>query len=158
MSGPRATSLPTVALLALLACAFAGVAEAQLIGISNTRGLAFGELVASATSGTAVVSPAGARTLTGGVTPGNSGGVTSASFTVTGIPLLTFAITLQSSTSIAAGGNSMTVNTFTSTPSGSGQLGVLGSQTLTVGATLVVGTSQASGPYTGTFSVTVVYN
>jgi len=52
----------------------------------------------------------------------------------------------------------MTVNTFTSTPSGTGQLSVLGSQALTVGATLVVGASQASGSYSGTFSVTVVYN
>ena len=142
----------------MLAGACAGVADAQLIGISNTRALAFGELVAGATSGTAVVTPAGSRTLTGGVTAGNSGGITSASFTVTGLPLFTYAITLPGSTSITAGGNSMTVNTFTSTPSGSGQLGVLGSQALTVGATLVVGASQASGSYSGTFNVTVVYN
>jgi len=142
----------------MLAGTCADVAEAQLIGISNTRGLVFGELVAGATSGTAVVTPAGSRTLTGGVTTGNSGGITSASFTVTGIPLFTFAITLPGSTSITAGGNSMTVNTFTSTPSGTGQLSVLGSQALTVGATLVVGASQASGSYSGTFSVTVVYN
>ena len=142
----------------MLAGACAGVAEAQLIGISNTRGLVFGELVAGATSGTAVVTPAGSRTLTGGVATGNSGGITSASFTVTGLPLLTYSITLPGSTSITAGGNSMTVNTFTSTPSGTGQLSVLGSQALTVGATLVVGASQASGSYSGTFSVTVVYN
>jgi len=148
-----------VAVAALgLACLCTGLAQAQLIGISNTRALAFGELVAGVTSGTAVVSPAGARILTGGVSAGNSGGITSASFTVTGIPLLTFAITLPSSAAITAGGNSMTVNTFTSSPSGTGQLSVLGSQTVTVGATLNVGASQASGSYTGTFSVTVVYN
>ena len=154
-------ALPKIAGLAAAlgaACLCAGLADAQLIGISNTRALAFGELVAGATSGTAAVSPAGARTLTGGVSTGNSGGITSASFTVTGIPLFTYAITLPSSAAITAGGNSMTVNAFTSSPSGTGQLSVLGTQALTVGATLNVGASQASGSYSGTFSVTVVYN
>lgn len=150
--------------LAGLALAFAllalgpRAASAQLIGISSTRGLAFGEMVASASAGTAVVTPAGTRTLTGGVSAGNSGGITSASFTVTGLPLFSFSISLPSSTALTSGGNSMTVNSFTSSPSGSGQIGALGSQVVTVGATLQVGASQSSGSYTGTFSVTVVYN
>jgi len=148
--------------LVALALALLGLdprtASAQLIGISNTRELAFGEMVAGISAGTAVVAPAGTRSLTGGVSAGNSGGITSASFTVTGIPLLTFSISLPSSTALTSGAHSMTVNTFTSSPSGSGQIGALGSQVVTVGATLQVGASQSSGSYSGSFSVTVVYN
>jgi hypothetical protein len=145
----------------LLAAVLLGVgvatgAEAQ--GITNSRGLAFGELVSGATLGTAAVSPAGARTLTGGVSSGNSGGVTSASFTVTGIPLLTFSITFGGSALLTSGSHTMTVDTFASTPSGSGQIPLFGGQTLTVGGTLHVSASQSSGSYTGTFGVTVVYN
>jgi spore coat protein U-like protein len=140
----------------VLALVFAANADAQ--GITNLRPLAFGELSAGLTSGTAVVTPSGTRTFMGGVTPGNSGGVTSAAFLVLGIPLLTYSISLPGSVVLSAGANTMTVNTFTSNPSGTGQLTVIGVQTLTVGATLQVGASQSSGSYTGTFDVTVVYN
>jgi len=50
----------------------------------------------------------------------------------------------------------MTVDTFTSTPSGTGTL-TGGAETLNVGATLQVGIGQATGSYTGTYSVTVNY-
>jgi len=141
----------------MLAVTLVNSAGAQ--SISNTRALAFGELAAGATLGTAVVTPAGTRTLTGGVTPGNSGGVTSASFTVSGIPLFTYSISLPGSAVLTSGANSMTVDTFTSNPSGTGQLQlIIGTQVLTVGATLRVGTNQNSGSYSGTFNVTVVYN
>ena len=54
----------------------------------------------------------------------------------------------------------MTVDTWTSTPSGTGTLSAGGSQTLTVGATLNVAGSQVAGTYvSGTpFTVTVNYN
>jgi hypothetical protein len=51
----------------------------------------------------------------------------------------------------------MTVATFTSTPATTGTL-TAGAQTLTVGGTLSVGASQATGAYTGTYTVTVQYN
>ncbi len=142
-----------------LAVALVPDAEAQAIGIVSTRSMAFGELVVGVTSGSAVLTPAGSRTLTGGVSPGSSGGVTSASFTVSGIPLLTYSISLPGSAVLTSGSHTMTVNTFTSNPSGTGQLQLfVGTQTLTVGATLQVGASQTSGSYSGTFLVTVVYN
>ena len=54
----------------------------------------------------------------------------------------------------------MSVGTFTSTPIATGLLSGAGTQTVTVGATLTVGASQAAGVYTsGTpFDVTVNYN
>ena len=59
---------------------------------------------------------------------------------------------------IAAAGAPMTVDTFVSDPSLAGALSVAGAQTLLVGATVHVGVSQVSNPYSGTFNVTVAYN
>jgi len=59
---------------------------------------------------------------------------------------------------INSGANTMTVGMFTSNPSGAGTLSAGGNQTLSVGATLNVGAGQATGTYSGIFSVTVTYN
>lgn len=129
------------------------------ISLAKTADLAFGDAVAGGTAGTVVVTPAGARSATGGTTLGSSSGVSAASFTVTGDPSSTYSITLPGSTTLTfAVINTMTANTFTSNPSSTGTLSAGGSQTLTVGATLNVGASQAAGTYTGSFNVTVAYN
>jgi uncharacterized protein DUF4402 len=148
------------ALAGLAAMAIAGVptASAQLISISKTADLGFGTAFIGSSLGTVVVTPAGARTASGGVTLGSTSGVGAAQFTVSGIALLTYHITLPSSIALSSGGSSMTVNTFTSTPSGSGTFPLAGTQTLTVGATLQVGAVQAPGTYSGSFNVTVSYN
>ena len=51
----------------------------------------------------------------------------------------------------------MTVASFVSNPSGTGLL-TAGAQTLLVGGTLTVGSAQAPGNYTGSFTVAVDYN
>ena len=51
----------------------------------------------------------------------------------------------------------MTVNYFTSNPSGTGTL-TGGAETINVGATLNVGAAQVQAAYTGTYTVTVDYN
>ena len=141
-----------------LLCGLAAPASAQLISISNTANLGFGQAFKSSSAGTVVMTAAGARSATGGVTLGSAASASAASFTVGGLPLFTYSISLPGSSSISAGGSSMTVDTFTSSPSGTGQLSAIGTQTLRIGATLRVGASQTSGSYSGTFSVTVVYN
>lgn len=128
------------------------------ISITKSTDLNFGDVVPTASSGTVVVTPAGARSATGGATLGSSSSVSAASFTVAGQANAAYTVTLPSSATITSGANSMTVNTFTSTPSGTGNLGAGASQTLSVGATLQVGANQAIGTYTGTFSVSVAYN
>lgn len=129
--------------------------------ITKTVDMNFGNVAVGGSLGTVVMDPDGSRTATGGVTlPATAGTVTAASFNVAGQGTYTYAITLPSSDlTITSGGNNMTVNTFTSTPSGTGQL-TAGAQTLTVGATLNVDASQAAGTYvSGTpFDVIVVYN
>jgi hypothetical protein len=117
--------------------------------------------VQTATGGTVVMTPAGVRSTTGGVTlPVINGTVTAASFTVTGQGTYTYAITLPAAAlTLTSGANTMTATTFTSTPSATGAL-TAGTQTLNVGATLNVAAAQAAGIYvSGTpFNVTVNYN
>jgi hypothetical protein len=133
------------------------------IAIANAADMNFGNVAVSSSSGTVVLAPEGTRTTTGGVTlPATAGTVTAGSFSITGEGSYTYAITLRSSDyTLTRVGESetMVVNTFTSTPSGTGTLSS-GSQTLNVGATLNVGGSQVAGTYTNAtgFDVTVNYN
>lgn len=149
--------------LVALACALmaASVSWAVVIAISNTQGLAFGKFVAGAgAGGTVTVSPVGGRSASGGVVLVPSGAGAAAQFTVTGDPSLAYAISLPGNgvVSLTSGSNSMAVNNFTSNPALTGQLSIGGSQTLMVGATLSVGSQQASGSYSGAFDITVNYN
>lgn len=154
---------PVQVFLAALTCALtlmvASVSWAAVIAISTTQELAFGKFVAGS-GGSVIVSPAGARSASGGVVlvPSSSG--SAAQFSVSGDANATYAISLPAdgTVSLASGTNSMAVNTFTSSPSPTGTLGAGGAQTLSVGATLSVGSNQAIGSYSGTFDVTVEYN
>lgn len=130
------------------------------ISIAKTADMNFGNIATNGAVGTVVLSPAGGRTSTGGVTlPAVPGTVTAASFTVSGSGSYTYAITLPASVEIQSGSDVMTVDTFTSTPSTTGAL-TAGSQVITVGATLNLIASQAAGAYTSStpFAVTVNYN
>ncbi|MHB1047194.1 MAG: DUF4402 domain-containing protein [Thermoanaerobaculia bacterium] len=128
------------------------------ITLTNTTALQFGNVVASTTAGTIVVSAAGARSWTGGATGISGLTVSAAAFTVGGGADRTFTISLPASTTITSGTNNMTVDTFTSSLGASSTLDGTGAAALAVGGTLNVGASQAAGSYTGTFSVTVAYN
>jgi len=133
------------------------------IAITKDVDMNFGNVaVQSTTGGTVVLSPAGARTPSGGVTlPVSGGTITAASFTVTGVSGYAYTVTLPSTTlTITSGSNTMTVTDFTSDPAGNAGLLTGGTQTLNVGATLHVSAAQPAGTYvSGTpFNVTVNYN
>ncbi|SFW76519.1 DUF4402 domain-containing protein [Chitinophaga sancti] len=164
-------------LFAALTCAFASFAidtkaqeTAQAtatativtpISITKDVDMNFGNVaVRSTAGGTVVLTPAGVRTSTGGVTlPTDAGTVAAASFTVTGVDGYSYSITLPTSAvTLTSGANTMTATTFTSDPSGTGTL-TGGTQTLNVGATLNVAAAQPAGTYvSGAFDVTVNYN
>ncbi len=131
------------------------------ITIANTGNMNFGNVATSATAGTVVLTPAGTRSKTGGVTlPVTGGTISAAHFNVTGTTGYTYAITLPTTDITAAfGAFSMIINAFTSNPSATGVLAA-GAQTINVGATLNVGINQAAGLYTTAtpFQVTVNYN
>jgi hypothetical protein len=132
------------------------------ITITKTSDINFGNVAVQATTaGTVVMTPAGVRSATAGVTlPGTSGTVSAASFTVNGQAGYTYAITLPTTITITdAASNTMVVNAFSSTPTSTGTL-TGGTETLNVGATLNVNANQAPGVYTSAspFTVTVNYN
>jgi hypothetical protein len=149
-----------MALWALLPSPSAAAPPATLIGILLTAnaGLSFGQIVATTSPGAVTVTPAGLRSASGGVTLGNGRGFSPASFTVVGDANAGYGITLPSTATLSGGGSTMTVDTFVSSPSSSGNLGAGGMQTLSVGATLHVGAAQLPASYTGTYAVTVAYN
>jgi hypothetical protein len=145
------------ALIGLALAASNGWAFINPIAISNTQPLAFGKFAAGS-GGSVTVSAAGARSAGGGVVLVSS--VSSAAqFSVSGDPNLTYSITLPANGAVvlSSGANTMALSNFSSSPS-VGQLSAGGTQTLTVGATLTVGSSQATGSYSGSFDVTVNYN
>lgn len=132
------------------------------ISIVKDTNMSFGNVAVSSSLGTVVLAPASTRTKTGGVTlPVTAGTVTAAQFTVSGQAGYTYAITLPTALTItkATTLETMSVDTFTSTPTPTGTL-TGGSEVVLVGATLNVGASQVAGLYENTtgFAVTVNYN
>lgn len=132
------------------------------ISITKTVDMNFGNIaVQSASAGTVILTPAGVRSTTGGVSlPATGGTVTAATFTVGGEGTYVYSITLPTTPhTILSGANNMTVTAFLSNPSGTGTL-TAGAQTITVGATLNVAAAQVKGVYVseGGFNVTVNYN
>ena len=137
------------------------------IAIANALDTNFGNVAVQAdtagTAGTVIIAPAGTRTRTAGVTlPSTTGTFTAASFIIGGASEYTYVITIPSTSYIitkATTLETMTVNTFTSSPSSTGTLAG-GSETLNIGATLNVAAGQVPGIYTNAsgFDVTVNYN
>lgn len=157
MAGIAALGFGGSAVLAADATGSASVTIATPIAISQTTALDFGTVTASASAGTAVISTAGARSVTGGV--GALGGSPAAAvFAVTGQGNNAFSITLPSSATLnGPSAATMTVDTFAHNAGASPALSS-GSKTVNVGATLNVGANQTVGAYTGNYTVTVNYN
>ena len=128
----------------------------QSISITKTADLDFGAFSPS-TGGTVVIGTDSSRSKTSAVVLSSSDTGNRAQFNVTGTADATYAITLPGSATLTSGGNTMSVGSFVSDPSGTGTL-TGGSEVPNVGATLTVASSQAAGSYTGTFDVTVEYN
>jgi len=158
-----------VVMLAFSASAFAqlqtatATASAVIIAplsITKTVDLHFGTVWRGTTAGTVVLTPAGVRSATGGVTLSTLTPVASvASFTIEGETTRAITITLPSADVIISDGtNNMEVNTFVSTPAAGAYTLAGATTTLTVGATLNVDANQPSGTYSGSFDVSVNYN
>lgn len=132
------------------------------IAIAKTSDMNFGNVaVSSSNPGTVILDTNNQRTTTGEATlPTTAGTVTSASFNITGQAGYTYSIGLPSEAitlSANEGANTMTIDTFTSTPNGAGEL-TGGAETVNVGATLNLGAGQAAGTYVSAAAVTVTVN
>lgn len=120
------------------------------IAISSTATLSFGKFSAGS-GGTVALSPAGIRSLPGGVVllTGSTG---NAAHAIT-LPAGGAVLTHESDSA-----RTMSVGAWISEPSGTGRIPGTGSQAVTVGATLAVGEAQAPGRYRGSFNLSVEYN
>lgn len=161
-----ASILGSIAILSLSAqAAFAasdtGNASATVVGplaIAESQALSFGNFAAG-TGGTVVIATDGSRTATGDVNLSSADAGQQGTFDVTGTSGYTYAITLPAGAATLddGSGNTMSVDTWVSNPSGTGTL-TGGSETVNVGATITVGSGQTAGTYTGTYTVSVEYN
>ncbi len=129
------------------------------LSVEETQGMSFGTFLSPTTTSSIILSPSGSYTTTGNVTfvdntliPGE--------FTVTGIGSRQVSITLPASTTLSNGTQTMTADSFTSTPTGSFTLSGSGTgqtQDVKVGSTLHINSNQRAGNYTGTYPIIVSY-
>jgi hypothetical protein len=133
----------------------------RTLAVTSTSGLSFGTLSPSATAGTVVVAPDGARSATGGVTLLTANVGAAGSVNLAGTAALAYTVTMPSSVTLTAssGGQTMTLSSLTTNlSSGSGTLGSSGAGTFNIGGTLAVGANQAVASYSGIVPVTVTWN
>ena len=158
----RSPIVRVCAAVVLAACVVTGLGtgvEDAAAGIKKLRqrmDMAFGSAAGDAdVAGTVVISTGGAKSVTGGAT--DFGGVDSqAQFEVeTDNPGESLTCTLPGSITVTSGGNTMTVDTFTTNPllsnimpSGEDKIDV------DIGATVHLATGQAAGNYSGSFTFT----
>lgn len=148
-----------LAIFSVLPMVILAPAQAAEIGIVNSSPLAFGSFAAGS-GGTVTVSSSGVCSASGSVIIVVSNCAT-AGFIVTGDPNFTYIIDLPADNfvTLTGPGSDMTIANFTSDPEGAnGLLSAGGSQNLSVGGTLNVNNNQASGSYSGNFTVIVNYN
>lgn len=150
-----------VAVAASASSAFAtdltGNATAQIqqaISIVENTPMAFGNVAADAGGGTATISTLGAVTGPAGFS--FSGSPAAGAFTATGDASTAVTISFTDG-SLTGLGAPMVLNNFTNDAGGTPTIDGGGTLAFNVGADLVVGAAQASGAYTGTYTVTVNY-
>lgn len=147
-------------LLLCLLCLMGARASAALT-VTSDQALSFGKFAAG-TGGSVTITPAGSRTSTGGVSLLSDTAGHVAIFTVSDADPLravsSYTITLPANGSVELAGSSsaMAVNDFKSDPADTGVL-TNGTQTIRVGATLVVQAGQAPDNYAGLFSIIIEY-
>lgn len=123
------------------------------ITATETQTMDFGTISSGATAATVTLSPAGARSSTLSYYGTSRPGV----FNITGEASTPLTISFGNGT-LSNGANTMVLSNFTSsTTPASSTTDSGGNLTLNVGADLAVGANQASGTYTGTYTVTVSY-
>jgi hypothetical protein len=153
------TLLAQPGVYAATATATVTVDVVSTIRLNNITSMVFGDISSSASSGTVILNPTGARLSTGGVTINTAVPGSAATFDVMGDPNATYAITLPAAITLTNPlGNSMLVDNLNSTPSSFGNLDASGQSVLQVGGTLNVDPNQIFGSYSGLMSVTVEYN
>jgi len=139
-------------------------AGAQLsIVVSASVGLNFGTFTAGPAGGTVVMTPSGARSVTGSVSlVGGAGLESPANFSVSGSTAVAMDVSVTSPAfPITNGTDTMTVNAFNLVADGAGPANTItlaaNPSTFALGATLNVNAGQGSGVYVGNYVLSVNY-
>jgi len=122
--------------------------------------LDFGDIVPDSVATADVVLNATTGLITSSGPATTSGTTTAGEFDVSGSinAFYTISVPLNGIVTLTGGGAPMAVKDFTSNPAaGAGSLGAGGAETISIGATLVVGINQVEDTYTGNYDVTVNY-
>ena len=128
----------------------------QPVTATSTQDLNFGTMLGKAN--TVTVSTSGTRTATDGTSLVNDNNTASAGvFSVTGPNNQPITVSLPSSATVTSSTNSMTISNFTSDKSGSQTLDNTGALTINIGGDLAVTEGQATGDYTGSYTITITY-
>jgi len=141
------------------ATATAGARIVTPLTIENDEALEFGDIISGANANTVKITPAGVRSATNNdallVTASRT--PQAAQFTVEGEASLGYTVLISENITLTGAVTSatMTVNNFDHNATGT--LDETGKETFSVGADLIVGGTQASDIYTGSFTVTVTY-
>ena len=148
----------------------AGAKILTTLTISETLPMHFGTMgVLAGTGGTCVVTTAGVRSATAGVTLSALSPLKSlATCLVTGEPLYTYAITLPDDITVTHTdlSTTMTIDALLAKSTSGIEshtavgtlIAVAGTESFTIGGTLNVAMAQLAGVYSGNFDVTVAYN
>lgn len=135
--------------------------EAVLISplAANANGtkLNFGTLVKGTATSEVYVTPAGARSVTSGNAALGGGTPSAAQFALTGEPSKVVNLTIPA-TFVVNGPSAATMTVTPELSAPSLTLSGLGAGAFTVGGRLSLGSTQATGTYTGNVDVTMVYN
>lgn len=133
----------------------------RILSVASTSELSFGTFAAGSTAGTVVMSAAGNRSATGGVTLVSSAGGSQGTVSLTGTPATSYSVSFPGSVTLTAttGNASMNLGSFTTTlTGGQGILNSGGSGSFGIGGTLSVSANQPIAVYVGSFTVTLSYN
>ncbi|MBT8440269.1 MAG: DUF4402 domain-containing protein [Gammaproteobacteria bacterium] len=150
----------TSAVSAASVTANASATVVQGLTISEDNGgMNFGD-VSESGAGTVVLTPAGARSTTGGADVLAGGGEQAGQYTITGADGKAYTLTLPTVpvviTETVGSVATMTVDTFQQT--GSTGTAAAAGETMNVGATLNISAGQLVGTYTGSYAITVNYD
>lgn len=126
----------------------------EAVTVTQTAGLDFGVVAAAAVPGTVTITTGGTRTCTPGLAC--AGGFQRGAFDVRAADTLAVTITVDPSTTLNFGANSMNLTLTPSTTSVVGA-GVATAVPFHVGGTLTVGAAQVAGTYTGNYNVSADY-
>jgi hypothetical protein len=132
----------------------ASAAIQQAISITEDTAMDFGTIAVDGSGGTVTIDSAGSVTGPAGYT--FTGSPAAGTFTASGDASTAVTISFTAG-SLTGPGTAMTLNNFTHDAGGTPTTDGVGDLTFNVGGDLVVNAAQASGAYSGTYTVTVNY-